>query len=673
MIETALKEDTRILIVDDEQDMIETLLDILEDFGYKVEFANDGPSAINMCRESFFDIIIMDIVMPGINGIEVYKRISKIRPDTKVILMTAYTAPKLIEEAFKSGIYECLSKPFPPNKIIELIKQISLEKEKREIIKKKYKLLLIDDEPGVREAITDILGDDIYEINYAENGKEAIKKLKHNFYNIVIIDINLPDISGLQILQIIKKINKDIYSIILTGAATIESSIMALNHGAYAYIVKPFDIKTIKNTLTRAINEQKLLLENKRLMIELKNSNKELLNAKNEVDQLNKELESKIFERTKQLREQINWTETIIDSLTDGLCTLDQNSRITLFNRQAEAITGFKTDEVLGRHHSEIFNCDPDNKRELLESPLHTGKTVSNIEVSLRNKSQDLIPIRISVAPMKNKKGRIFGLVEIFRDISKEKQLQEQLIQASKLASMGELLANFTHEIKNPLNGMLLFATLIQGEASPDSEIYKHAERILSDGLRIGKIADDILTFSRQSYKENRPVNIIKLIESTLSLAEKQLGLNGIKVKRDFPSLSPMVYVNYGRIQQVFLNLINNAQYALNEKAKKQNKEEELYIKFSVSLINAKDKPYVRIEVEDNGTGVSADDKDKLFHPFFTTKPIGQGTGLGLSVSYGIIKDHDGEILVATEKDKYTRFILDLPAYIKKSNTKTDD
>ena len=528
----------------------------------------------------------------------------------------------------------------------------------------KYQILLIDDEIGIRETITDILGNGLYDVQCAKNGKEGIEKLNSQFFNIVIIDINLPDMSGIEILQRVKKIDKDIYSIILTGSATIENSVMALNQGAYAYIIKPFNIETIKNTLSSAIKEQKLVLENKRLLQELKESNKKLQDAKNSVDQLNKKLESNILERTKQLREQINWTETIINSLSDGLCTVDHDCNITSFNHQAKIITGFTTKEILGYNHTDIFICEPSIKN-LLESPLFKGKAVSNIEVTLKNKSDKIIPIRISAAPMKDKDGNIFGMVEIFTDISKEKQLQEQLIQTSKLASMGELLANLTHEIKNPLNGMLLFATLIQSDVEASSEIYKHAERILSEGLRIGKIAGDILTFSRQGYKDNSPANIVKIIESTLSLVEKQLRVDGIEIQRFFPSDSLNICANFGRIQQVLLNLINNAEYALIEKIKKQKSKEKYYIKISISSFNTKNQPYIRLEVEDNGIGIKPEDKIKLFDPFFTTKPLGKGTGLGLSVSYGIIKDHDGEIDVQSEEGKFTRFIIDLPAFVE--------
>ena len=116
--------------------------------------------------------------------------------------------------------------------------------------------------------------------------------------------------------------------------------------------------------------------------------------------------------------------------------------------------------------------------------------------------------------------------------------------------------------------------------------------------------------------------------------------------------------------------MINNAEYALIEKIKKQKSKEKCYIKISISSFTNENQPFIRLEVEDNGIGIKPEDKIKLFDPFFTTKPIGKGTGLGLSVSYGIIKDHDGEIDVESEVDKFTRFIIDLPAFVKnKINT----
>lgn len=524
-------------------------------------------------------------------------------------------------------------------------------------------ILVIDDELGMRETLTDILQDEGYDVSTAENGTDAITAVQKRFFNVVFIDINLPDISGLDVLKTIKKITTDTYPIMLTASATIENSIKALNQGAYAYIVKPFDVKTIKETIQRAIAEQRLVLENKRLLQELKTSNKALLQAKTEVDTMNRELESKIRQRTKQLREQMTWTETIIDSLADGLCTVDKRWKITLFNRQAELITGYKAEEVLGKDHTEIFQSMCHDCTKLIEKTIRKGERVSGLEIYIEDKNGRLIPLLVSAAPIRGKNREILGAVQNFRDITDHKQLQEQLIQASKLASMGELLANFTHEIKNPLNGMILFATLIKAEAAPNSEIFNYAERILEEGTRIGRIAGDVLTFSRQNIQEYNYENIIPIVESTLSLTEQQLNLDGIQVERDFDDSLPRLKVNIGRIQQVLLNMINNAQFSLNKRFGQFDSKGRKKIKLSVHNMTVDDKPWVQIRIEDNGMGISQKNMKRIFDPFFTTKPVGQGTGLGLSVSYGIIKDHHGEIGVQSQEKKFTRFIIDLPAF----------
>lgn len=524
-------------------------------------------------------------------------------------------------------------------------------------------ILVIDDELGMRETLTDILQDEGYEVSTVENGTDAITAVQKRFFNVVFIDINLPDISGLDVLKTIKKITTDTYPIMLTASATIENSIKALNQGAYAYIVKPFDVKTIKETIQRAIAEQRLVLENKRLLQELKTSNKALLKAKTEVDTMNRELESKIRQRTKQLRDQMTWTETIIDSLADGLCTVDKRWKITLFNRQAELITGYKAEDVLGKDHTDIFRSMCHDCTKLIEKTIRKGEKVSGLEIYMEDKNGRLIPLLVSAAPIRDKNGEILGAVQNFRDITDHKQLQEQLIQASKLASMGELLANFTHEIKNPLNGMILFATLIKAEAAPNSDIFNYAERILEEGTRIGKIAGDVLTFSRQNIQEYQYEHIIPIVESTLSLTEQQLNLDGIQVERDFDDSLPRLKVNIGRIQQVLLNMINNAQYSLNKRFGQFDSKGRKRIKLSVHNMTIIGKPWVQIQIEDNGTGISQKHMKRIFDPFFTTKPVGQGTGLGLSVSYGIIKDHHGEIGVQSEEKKFTRFIIDLPAF----------
>ncbi len=528
---------------------------------------------------------------------------------------------------------------------------------------KTKQILVIDDEARVRETISDILKDAGYEVFTAQDGKEALLQIQNRFFNVILIDINLPDISGLEILKLIKQQSIDSYSIILTASTAIENSIKALNQGAYAYIVKPFNIDFLKGTIKKAISEQRLVLENKRLLHELKSSNEELRKAKTEVENLNKHLESMIQERTKQLREQMTWTETIINSLADGLCTVDKEWNITLFNRQAELITGYNSEEVIQRPHNEIFQSMCHDCTKLLQKSMQKGKKVSNLEIYINNKSGEKIPLLISAASIKDKNGRILGAVQNFRDITEHKQLQEQLIQASKLASMGELLANFAHEIRNPLNGMILFANLIKTEADLKTDVYNYADRILDEGNRIVKITSDILTFSRRDSTEYEYDNIIPIIESTLSLTERQLRLDGIEIERDFSDSLPNLKINQSRLQQVLLNIINNAQYSLNEKFGRSNGRKNKKIKLKVYPTKTDEKTWVRIEIEDNGTGINPKYKSKIFEPFFTTKSVGNGTGLGLSVSYGIIKDHHGEIFIESKEKKFTRFIISLPAF----------
>jgi two-component system NtrC family sensor kinase len=527
----------------------------------------------------------------------------------------------------------------------------------------KANILIVDDEIGVCYTIKDILEDEGYGVSITLNGNDAIEAIKDNSFHVAIIDINLPDISGLEILKEIRSMNLDLYSIMLTAAATLENSIKALNQGAYAYIVKPFQVEQLKDIVKRATDEQHLVLENKKLLRELQISNAALKEAKAKVDDMNRALETRIRQRTRELFDQKERTEAIIESLADGLCTVDEHWQITSFNRQAEKITGFQADEVIGKHHAEIFKSqNSDYTRQLIES-LKTKENISHMEVYIRNKSRQVIPIRVSAALLKDKNGKITGAVENFRDITEQKQLQEQLIQASKLASMGELLANFTHEIKNPLNGMLLFANLIQVEIKDkDSEIVDYADRILQEGNRISKIASDILTFSRQNRQEYHPEDVTEIIETTLALTEHQLQLDGIKVIREFESGLPKIAANSGRLQQVFLNLINNAQYALNKKVIQDSSNKNWKIlQISIHKIEKEGKPYIRIEIHDNGMGIPEKHFNRLFDPFFTTKPVGQGTGLGLSVSYGIIQDHWGTIDVESRVSEFTTFIIDLP------------
>jgi signal transduction histidine kinase len=259
-------------------------------------------------------------------------------------------------------------------------------------------------------------------------------------------------------------------------------------------------------------------------------------------------------------------------------------------------------------------------------------------------------------------------MIMSLRDLSLRKKLeadreemQRQLYQSSKLASIGELSAGVAHEINNPLNGIINFAQLLKDEDRPRTEFEQQMiDGIIDEGQRIARIVRGLLTFASADTPELRPVHFAESIETSIALFGRQFEKDGITVEIDLEPDLPVVRADGSRLRQVVVNMISNAYHALKTKHDGDSAERKL---FKITARRAgKNGQTVRVEFYDNGVGIKREDLSKVFDPFFTTRRKNGGTGLGLSVSFGIIRDFGGSINVESEEGKFTRFIIELSA-----------
>jgi len=228
-------------------------------------------------------------------------------------------------------------------------------------------------------------------------------------------------------------------------------------------------------------------------------------------------------------------------------------------------------------------------------------------------------------------------------------ETQAQLIQSAKLAAIGELAANIGHEINNPLTSVLGFASYLAEQAQPDDPMREELTMILDEATRARDIVRDLLDFSRRREFTPEPADLNAVVEQTVAMLRRQGALDAIALREIYASDLPMVEVDVPRIKQVFLNIINNAIHAMPHGG-------------SLTLRTAAADNAVAVEFTDTGTGIAPGHLDKIFDPFFTTKPEVSGTGLGLSVSLGIVQSHGGSIEVRSEVGKGSTFTVRLPA-----------
>jgi len=353
---------------------------------------------------------------------------------------------------------------------------------------------------------------------------------------------------------------------------------------------------------------------------------------------------------------------TLLDAIHNSIFLLSPDLKVLWANRGASDKMGNGAPDLKGRYCYDLLKHagGPCQDCHALEC-FRTGNPVS-AEVSF----PDGQIWEASAFPIRDDEGRVNKVIMIYRDITSKIKLRAETMRASHLACLGELAAGVAHEINNPINGIINYAQIIADKNSSGKREHDMADGIIEEGRRIAGIVSSLLSFAREQKKEKIPVSIHKILSDTLALSQTLLEKNGVHLKTDLPLDLPPIFANPHQIQQVFLNIINNALYALNQKYPGTDEDKRLEI--IGEPISRDGRSYLRMTFYDRGTGIPATLLGKVVQPFFSTKPAGQGTGLGLSISHGIIGDHDGRMGFESEEGAFTKVIIDLPAVIDRNS-----
>ena len=363
-----------------------------------------------------------------------------------------------------------------------------------------------------------------------------------------------------------------------------------------------------------------------------------------QLQEYSEELEAKVRERTREIEETKQYLENLLENANDVIYTLDAEQRFTYVNSKVEA-WGYRKEDLIGRPYLSLLSKRHRGRR--LKSTLDIGaKQVYEVEVM--SPAGEARAVMVSVSPLRDPEGRIQGVLGIARDITDTKKLEQQIRNSEKLASIGKLAAGVAHEINNPLGGILnCLYNLRKRTLTPTRQEEYIAS--MEDGLRrVQKIVRQLLDFSQQHDPQLSPTDINAVVERVLVLTNHAFVEHQIKLDKQLhPDLPPLL-VDRHMIEQVLMNLILNAVQAIK----------------GGGLITIRTRiagGVCAVDVEDTGCGIPAHVLPRIFDPFFTTKGTGEGTGLGLSVSLGIVERHGGQILVESQVGRGTVFTVCLP------------
>ncbi|UCB48399.1 MAG: PAS domain S-box protein [Deltaproteobacteria bacterium] len=363
-----------------------------------------------------------------------------------------------------------------------------------------------------------------------------------------------------------------------------------------------------------------------------------------------------------QLRESEGKYRTIFDSTPNSIFILEHRSYSILdVNERALEIYGYEREELIGKSFMEF---GANHYREgVLSCTDDKPSTLSSVYPKIRHYKKDGTPFYVNVYAIQSRRGRKFGIVAVTVDITESLAKESQLIQASKMSTLGEMASAVAHELNQPLSAMQIGADLIHNVVEQDGkgwddmpEVSRHMKEQVD---RAVNIINHLREFGRKAEIQKERVNINEPIKGVFTLLGQQLRLRGIKVVLDLKDDLPPIMGDANRLEQVFINLVVNARNAMDAKKGEFARGD---VESILTVRSFQKNGSVVVTVTDTGIGIPDDLKDKIFEPFFTTREVGKGTGLGLSISYGIIKDYDGTIEVESELGKGATFKLTFPA-----------
>ena len=509
---------------------------------------------------------------------------------------------------------------------------------------KNLKVLLIDDDPGILKVMTIALEDEGYTVISANDGESGIDLCASDSPDVVVTDIRMPGIDGIEVLRRIKEMDPDREVIVATAFSDINYAIRALQLDASDFIIKP-------------ISEQALMVALKRAQ--------ERFSTRRELRDYTALIEERWMETSEELARTFQTQKLLIESSIDGIIACDKAGRIMIFNKSMERMLGYSRTEAIGEMTIDRLFCagEADKfKRALASEELGGEGRLFLYESYLAGNDGARIPVQLSAAVMVQEEEEV-GIVCFVRDereirkLAQEVADQARMLHQDKMISLGKLAASVVHEINNPLAGILnyvrLMSKILSRGSLPGDSIAKfqgYLSLMQSELERCSKIVSNLLAFSRKSKLEFSPVDINELLSKCIDLSGHKLALQNIRVETHLARDLPMIQGDFNQLQQCMINLIFNAVDAMPEGG---------VLSFESSFDSA--KSLISIVVRDTGCGISREDLPYIFDPFFTTKKEGKGLGLGLSTTFGIIDRHKGTIHVESEPGKGTAFQIEFP------------
>ncbi|MBC8074571.1 MAG: response regulator [Chloroflexales bacterium] len=677
-----------ILIIDDSPQICALLAEyVLPELGYKAAIANTGRQGLARLRQALPDLILLDLQLPDISGLDLLRLVAQEGYDVPVILMTAHGSEGVAVEAFRLGARNYLIKPFSEVEartvIDQALRERRLQREKDRLTRNLQQRVqeltvlysigksvntLMDHE----ELLERIVEAGVY-ITRAEEGFLLLRDARSDE-----LYLRAAKNMGEQRAQRLRMPIDDSLAgqVVRTGKPV---RLDKLTAGTALKVKTGFLVRSIIQVPlmvgTTVIGV--LAVDNQQADRAFTENDQYLLSALADYAAIAIE-NARLYQQVKQSEERY---KDLFTNAYDLIFTLDPQLCIGSINKAGQRLTGYSLDELRGRSLQSLCAEEAWLQVQPLLAGLLDGQQAAPFELELERRNGDALYLEVSARL--TREGASSGLHCIARNLTDRRQLEQQLIQAEKLSAIGQLVAGVAHELNNPLTSVSGYAQLLLREPELADQVRQDIQHIYAQSERAARIVQNLLIFAREHKPERSVVNLNDVLKSTLSLRAYQLRVDNIVVDLQLDAKLPHTVADPYQVQQVLLNLINNAHQAMVEKggpgtlmlrtrraiARRDAADEVPSVVVgalsngSADTVRTTSAPQdvLLLEVGDTGVGIPERDLNRIFDPFFTTKPVGQGTGLGLSICFGIVQEHGGRIWAASALGEGTTVTVELP------------
>lgn len=505
-------------------------------------------------------------------------------------------------------------------------------------------VLIVDDEPGILVAINRVLKAEKFRTHLAESAAEAREILARVDVQVVLSDVNMPRETGIQLFAWLREAYPRVQRILFTGGIREGDLEKAINEARmHRFLRKPFSNPELVETIRQSIEQWRVQNDRDRLLDETMQQREALL-------ELNENLERKVAERTARAEQASSEWRVLFDSIADPLVVLDEQFRVRRANKAAARAAHNDVRNLLTRKcHEALFGRSSPCEGCAMLEPGEDGKSEVVDGRSGRRFEMKTWPFREAGAG----EGENLSVCH-YRDVTRSRELQRQVVMLEKLAAIGDLAGRVAHELNNPLTGILTFSQIMQ--RSRGGDVSGLAADIEVAARRCSNIVRSLLDFARGGHKpsEAMPVDVDELLRTCLHLARMQQP-EGDDLRLELqcePGLPP-VLGQVDSLKSLFLNLVTNGVQAMGGQGL-----------LTVRATHLAEEGMVQVQVRDRGPGIPEEIMDRIFEPFFTTKAENrQGTGLGLSIASNAVREHGGRIDVQNEPDGGACFTVELPVH----------